>query len=421
MGHTVRLAVEVDDQFFTTYAADGLIVATPTGLDRLRLLGPRADRRAHPPSAAAHPGVAPHAVRPHPRARARRRACGSSCRATGRPRSASTAATSASSRRATASSAPAPTAPPGSSPSARGTSCRSSRPSSASRTGSADGRDGPTSGRGPRLRWPTILTEPARRGVASVRCAAHADRPPAAPPSRRAVPDGPTVLAELAVSDLGVIERGLAGPRPRDDGAHRRDRAPARRCSSGAIGLLAGDRADPSVVRPGADEATVQGRFVVRRRGGRAHPGRAPRRVAPAPTATAGWSPPPSWPSWRRPSSTSTASTPTSGCSPPPASAAPSIASPASTSAELEAARAAVRAAERRARGAWAATPRPATGSSTSCASSSTRSSGSGLTDEAEDDRLAAEESLLADADAHRDAARRRRAPRSAPSAGPAT
>ena len=31
MGHTVRLAVEVDDQFFTTYAADGLIVATPTG------------------------------------------------------------------------------------------------------------------------------------------------------------------------------------------------------------------------------------------------------------------------------------------------------------------------------------------------------------------------------------------------------
>src|SRR3546814_16065889 len=30
-GHTVRLAVEVDGDFFTTYAADGLIVATPTG------------------------------------------------------------------------------------------------------------------------------------------------------------------------------------------------------------------------------------------------------------------------------------------------------------------------------------------------------------------------------------------------------
>lgn len=31
MGHTVRLVVEVDGEFFTTYAADGLIVATPTG------------------------------------------------------------------------------------------------------------------------------------------------------------------------------------------------------------------------------------------------------------------------------------------------------------------------------------------------------------------------------------------------------
>lgn len=31
MGHTVRLEVEVDGESFTTYAADGLIVATPTG------------------------------------------------------------------------------------------------------------------------------------------------------------------------------------------------------------------------------------------------------------------------------------------------------------------------------------------------------------------------------------------------------
>jgi NAD+ kinase len=31
MGHTVRLGVIVDGDFFTTYAADGLIVATPTG------------------------------------------------------------------------------------------------------------------------------------------------------------------------------------------------------------------------------------------------------------------------------------------------------------------------------------------------------------------------------------------------------
>jgi NAD+ kinase len=31
MGHTVRLGVHFDGEFFTTYAADGLIVATPTG------------------------------------------------------------------------------------------------------------------------------------------------------------------------------------------------------------------------------------------------------------------------------------------------------------------------------------------------------------------------------------------------------
>jgi NAD+ kinase len=31
MGHTVRLSVSINDVFWTTYAADGLIVATPTG------------------------------------------------------------------------------------------------------------------------------------------------------------------------------------------------------------------------------------------------------------------------------------------------------------------------------------------------------------------------------------------------------
>ena len=29
--NTIRLAVDLNDEFFTTYAADGLIVATPTG------------------------------------------------------------------------------------------------------------------------------------------------------------------------------------------------------------------------------------------------------------------------------------------------------------------------------------------------------------------------------------------------------
>lgn len=31
LGHTVRVAVSLDDEFFTSYAADGVIVATPTG------------------------------------------------------------------------------------------------------------------------------------------------------------------------------------------------------------------------------------------------------------------------------------------------------------------------------------------------------------------------------------------------------
>ena len=70
MGHTVRLAVEVDGEFFTTYAADGLIVATPTGSTAYAFSARGPDRGAHPPSPAAHAGVAPHAVRPHARARA---------------------------------------------------------------------------------------------------------------------------------------------------------------------------------------------------------------------------------------------------------------------------------------------------------------------------------------------------------------
>jgi DNA repair protein RecN (Recombination protein N) len=70
------------------------------------------------------------------------------------------------------------------------------------------------------------------------------------------------VLAELAVRDLGVIQEvtllldagmtALTG----ETGA-------GKTMLVGAIGLLTGDRADASVVRPGAEEASVQGRFVI--------------------------------------------------------------------------------------------------------------------------------------------------------------
>ena len=70
------------------------------------------------------------------------------------------------------------------------------------------------------------------------------------------------MLAELSVSDLGVID---AVTLLLDPGmtALTGETGAGKTMLVGAIGLLAGDRADPSVVRPGADEATVQGRFVV--------------------------------------------------------------------------------------------------------------------------------------------------------------
>ena len=70
------------------------------------------------------------------------------------------------------------------------------------------------------------------------------------------------MLAELAVDDLGVIE---ALSLVLDPGmtALTGETGAGKTMLVGAIGLLAGDRADAAVVRPGAAEATVEGRFVV--------------------------------------------------------------------------------------------------------------------------------------------------------------
>jgi DNA repair protein RecN (Recombination protein N) len=70
------------------------------------------------------------------------------------------------------------------------------------------------------------------------------------------------VLTELAVSDLGVIEslRLVLGPGmtalPGETGA-------GKTMLVEAIELLVGGKADAVLVRPGADEATVEGRFVI--------------------------------------------------------------------------------------------------------------------------------------------------------------
>ena len=124
-GRLARLEVEINGTFFTTYAADGVIVATPDRLHRVLVLGARPDRVAPPSLPAAHPGVAPHAVRPLPRARARGDLAVRRCATTAASCSPPTDASSGSWPRATRCRAAAARARRASSPSVRATSTRS--------------------------------------------------------------------------------------------------------------------------------------------------------------------------------------------------------------------------------------------------------------------------------------------------------
>lgn len=68
------------------------------------------------------------------------------------------------------------------------------------------------------------------------------------------------MLVELAVANLGVIE-GVTLDIPRGMIALTGETGAGKTLLVDAINLLVGGRADPGLVRPGADEATIDGRF----------------------------------------------------------------------------------------------------------------------------------------------------------------
>ena len=70
------------------------------------------------------------------------------------------------------------------------------------------------------------------------------------------------MLVELAVSNLGVIEE-VTLDIPRGMIALTGETGAGKTLLVDAINLLVGGRSDPSLVRPGADEATIDGRFLL--------------------------------------------------------------------------------------------------------------------------------------------------------------
>ena len=93
-GHTVRLDVHIDGEHFTPYAADGLIVATPTGSTAYNLSA-RGPIVAPTHRALLLTPVSPHMLFDRTLVLDPTTGCGSRGRATGRPRWRSTAGSSA--------------------------------------------------------------------------------------------------------------------------------------------------------------------------------------------------------------------------------------------------------------------------------------------------------------------------------------
>ena len=100
-GHTIRVAASIAGRPFVTYAADGLLVCTPTGSTAYNLSARGPILSPGLRAMVLTPGVAPHALRPPPRPRARAvgppRGAGPPCRpcscSTGRARTRSSPAT----------------------------------------------------------------------------------------------------------------------------------------------------------------------------------------------------------------------------------------------------------------------------------------------------------------------------------------
>ena len=215
--HSIRLGVSLDGVHFTSYVADGLIVATPTGSTAYAFSarGPIVDPRYR---AVQLTPVSPHMLFDR-----------------------------------TLVLDPVDDGPP-----------RRRRRSAGGRRVRRPARGAAAAGGRHHL--------PGRRRPGAVRDVRRAQLPPGAegqvrvertvsePPANDLIGDGR--LLELAVADLGVIEemRLVLGPGMT---ALTGETGAGKTMVVGAIDLLTGGRADAGLVRPGADEAVVEGRFEV--------------------------------------------------------------------------------------------------------------------------------------------------------------